>query len=95
MPTFTYTARSSNGELKTATIDAQSKEDVVAQLRRQPAGVRRAELPMRTRPLEKLANAIEPLHQTGRLGPAQEDGGPRQPLRRPADAGGGFRPGKN
>ncbi len=39
MPTFTYTARSSNGELKTATIDAQSKEDVVAQLRRQRLSV--------------------------------------------------------
>src|SRR5580704_9665198 len=35
MPTFTYTARAVNGELKTATIDAASREDVVAQLRRQ------------------------------------------------------------
>jgi type IV pilus assembly protein PilC len=35
MPAFTYTARSVNGELKTATIEAQSREDVVAQLRRQ------------------------------------------------------------
>jgi type IV pilus assembly protein PilC len=39
MPTFTYTARSSNGELKTATIEAQSKEDVVSQLRRQRLSV--------------------------------------------------------
>jgi type IV pilus assembly protein PilC len=35
MPSFTYTARAVNGELKTATIDASTKEDVVAQLRRQ------------------------------------------------------------
>jgi type IV pilus assembly protein PilC len=35
MPSFTYTARALNGELKTATIDAPTKEDVVAQLRRQ------------------------------------------------------------
>jgi type IV pilus assembly protein PilC len=35
MPAFTYTARTSNGELRTATIDAPSREDVVAQLRRQ------------------------------------------------------------
>jgi type IV pilus assembly protein PilC len=35
MPSFTYTARALNGELKTATIDASSREDVVAQLRRQ------------------------------------------------------------
>jgi len=39
MPTFTYTARSSSGELKTATIEAQSKEDVVSQLRRQRLSV--------------------------------------------------------
>jgi type IV pilus assembly protein PilC len=35
MPMFTYTARAVNGELKTATIDAATREDVVAQLRRQ------------------------------------------------------------
>jgi type IV pilus assembly protein PilC len=35
MPSFTYTARALNGELKTATIDAATKDDVVAQLRRQ------------------------------------------------------------
>jgi len=35
MPSFTYTARAATGELKTATIDASTKEDVVAQLRRQ------------------------------------------------------------
>jgi type IV pilus assembly protein PilC len=35
MPTFSYTARSSSGELKTATIDAPSRDDAVSQLRRQ------------------------------------------------------------
>ena len=34
MPTFTYTARDAKGELKTATIDAANREDVVQQLRR-------------------------------------------------------------
>jgi type IV pilus assembly protein PilC len=34
MPTFTYTARDARGDLKTATIDANTREDVVAQLRR-------------------------------------------------------------
>jgi len=35
MPSFAYTARSAAGELKSATIDAASKDDVIAQLRRQ------------------------------------------------------------
>src|ERR1700722_13723047 len=35
MPSYTYTARALNGELKTATIEASTREDVVAQLRRQ------------------------------------------------------------
>jgi type IV pilus assembly protein PilC len=35
MPTYAYTARSLGGELKSATIDAASRDDVVAQLRRQ------------------------------------------------------------
>ena len=39
MPTFTYTARAVNGELKTSTIDAPSREEVVAQLRRQRMSV--------------------------------------------------------
>jgi type IV pilus assembly protein PilC len=39
MPNFTYTARSQNGDLKTATIEAASKEEVVAQLRRQRLSV--------------------------------------------------------
>jgi type IV pilus assembly protein PilC len=35
MACFSYTARALNGELKTATIDAATREDAVAQLRRQ------------------------------------------------------------
>jgi type IV pilus assembly protein PilC len=34
MPTYTYTARDAKGELKTATIDATNRDDVVQQLRR-------------------------------------------------------------
>jgi type IV pilus assembly protein PilC len=35
MPTFTYTARTASGDLKSATIDATSRDDAVNQLRRQ------------------------------------------------------------
>jgi type IV pilus assembly protein PilC len=35
MPTFAYTARTLNGELKTSTMDAASRDEVVTQLRRQ------------------------------------------------------------
>jgi type IV pilus assembly protein PilC len=35
MPAFTYTARALNGELKTATLEAATRDDVIAQLRRQ------------------------------------------------------------
>ena len=35
MPRFTYSARTSNGELKSASIEAPSRDDAVAQLRRQ------------------------------------------------------------
>jgi type IV pilus assembly protein PilC len=35
MPSFSYTARALNGELKSATMDAPSRDDVVVQLRRQ------------------------------------------------------------
>jgi type IV pilus assembly protein PilC len=34
MPTFTYTARDAKGDLKTATVEAANREDVVQQLRR-------------------------------------------------------------
>ena len=39
MATFTYTARSFAGEMRTATIDASSRDDVIAQLRRQRLNV--------------------------------------------------------
>ncbi len=39
MATFTYTARTASGELKTASIEAANREDVVAQLRRQRLSV--------------------------------------------------------
>src|ERR1043166_6868285 len=34
MPTFTYTARAINGELKSATIEAKSRDDVLAELKK-------------------------------------------------------------
>lgn len=39
MPIFTYTARSFSGDLKTATLEAPSRDDVIAQLRRQRLSV--------------------------------------------------------
>jgi type IV pilus assembly protein PilC len=39
MASFTYTARSFSGDLRTATLEASSREDVVAQLRRQRLSV--------------------------------------------------------
>jgi type IV pilus assembly protein PilC len=39
MPTFTYTARALSGELKTASIEAPTREEVVSQLRRQRLSV--------------------------------------------------------
>jgi len=39
MPTFTYTARTLNGELKQATLDAATKDDVLAQLKKQRLNV--------------------------------------------------------
>src|SRR3982750_4307086 len=39
MPSFTYTARALNGDLRTATIDAPNRDEVVAQLRRQRLNV--------------------------------------------------------
>ena len=35
MPSFTYTARALNGDLRQATIDAPNRDEVVAQLKRQ------------------------------------------------------------
>ena len=39
MPTFTYTARAVNGDLKQATIEAANRDDVIAQLRKQRLNV--------------------------------------------------------
>ncbi|MBA2687628.1 MAG: type II secretion system F family protein [Gemmatimonadaceae bacterium] len=39
MPTFTYTARSFSGDLRTATVDAPSRDEVIAQLKRQRLSV--------------------------------------------------------
>ena len=39
MATFTYTARAFNGDLRTATIDASSRDEVIAQLRKQRLSV--------------------------------------------------------
>src|SRR5688500_19304448 len=39
MPTFTYTARALNGEMKSSTMDAATRDDVVAALRKQRLNV--------------------------------------------------------
>jgi type IV pilus assembly protein PilC len=39
MPSFTYTARALNGDLRTATIDAPNRDEVMAQLKRQRLNV--------------------------------------------------------
>ena len=39
MATFTYTARAFNGDLRTATIDASSRDEVISQLRKQRLSV--------------------------------------------------------
>src|SRR6202140_1102783 len=39
MATFTYTARAFNGDLRTATINASSRDDVIAQLKKQRLSV--------------------------------------------------------
>jgi type IV pilus assembly protein PilC len=43
MPSFTYTARDARGAIKSATLEAASREDVVAQLRRQRMNVIKVE----------------------------------------------------
>jgi type IV pilus assembly protein PilC len=79
MSTFTYTARSFSGDLKTATLEASSRDDVVAQLRRQRLSVvkideatqkkpRRGHIKMRdivifTRQFSTMINAGLPLVQ--------------------------------
>jgi type IV pilus assembly protein PilC len=79
MATFTYTARSFAGEMRTATLDAPSRDDVIAQLRRQrlnvvkideatPKKPRRGHIKMRdivilTRQFSTMINAGLPLVQ--------------------------------
>jgi type IV pilus assembly protein PilC len=79
MATFTYTARSFAGEMRTATLEAQSRDDVIAQLRRQrlnvvkideatPKKPRRGRIKMRdivilTRQFSTMINAGLPLVQ--------------------------------
>ena len=79
MATFTYTARSFAGEMRTATLEAQSRDDVIAQLRRQrlnvvkideatPKKPRRGHIKMRdivilTRQFSTMINAGLPLVQ--------------------------------
>jgi len=79
MATFTYTARSFAGEMRTATLEAASRDDVIAQLRRQrlnvvkidettPKKPRRGHIKMRdivilTRQFSTMINAGLPLVQ--------------------------------
>ena len=79
MATFTYTARSFAGEMRTATLEAPSRDDVIAQLRRQrlnvvkideatPKKPRRGHIKMRdivilTRQFSTMINAGLPLVQ--------------------------------
>ena len=79
MATYTYTARSFSGDLKSATLDAPSRDDVIAQLRRQKLSVvkideaapkkqRRGHIKMRdvvifTRQFSTMINAGLPLVQ--------------------------------
>ncbi|MHB1299136.1 MAG: type II secretion system F family protein, partial [Gemmatimonadaceae bacterium] len=50
MPTFAYTARAVNGDLRSATLDAPSREEAVAQLRRQRLSVVKIEQEARRKP---------------------------------------------
>jgi len=79
MASFTYTARSFSGDLRTATLEASSRDDVIAQLRRQRLSVvkideasakkpRRGHIKMRdvvifTRQFSTMINAGLPLVQ--------------------------------
>lgn len=78
MPTFAYTARTLGGELKTATMDATSRDEVVAQLKRQrliivkvdqeqakkrPGKVKTRDIVIFTRQFSTMINAGLPLVQ--------------------------------
>ncbi|HSA55767.1 MAG TPA: type II secretion system F family protein [Gemmatimonadaceae bacterium] len=54
MPAFTYTARTATGELRSATIEAPSREDVVAQLRRQRMSI--VKVDENTKPKKKMGS---------------------------------------
>ncbi|MBM3884558.1 MAG: type II secretion system F family protein [Gemmatimonadetes bacterium] len=54
MPIFTYTARTVQGEIRSATLEAASRDEVVAQLRRQKLTVIKVEQP----PKVKLSGSI-------------------------------------
>lgn len=53
MPAFVYTARTAAGELKSATIEAATKDDVVAQLKRMRMNVVKVEEQAKTKPKTK------------------------------------------
>jgi type IV pilus assembly protein PilC len=78
MPTFAYTARTLGGELKSATMDAASRDDVVAQLKRQrliivkvdqdqakkrPGRIKTRDIVIFTRQFSTMINAGLPLVQ--------------------------------
>ena len=78
MPTFAYTARTLGGELKTATMEAASRDDVVAQLKRQrliivkvdqekakkrPGRIKTRDIVIFTRQFSTMINAGLPLVQ--------------------------------
>ena len=58
MPSFVYTARTAQGELKSATLDAASKDDVVAQLKRMRMTVVKVEDAAKTKPKTKGSIAM-------------------------------------
>ena len=58
MPSFTYTARDARGDLKSATIEAHNREDVVAQLRRMRMNVVKIEDAGKA-PKKKLGGSIK------------------------------------
>jgi type IV pilus assembly protein PilC len=78
MPTFAYTARTASGELRTATMEAASRDEVVAQLRRQrmivvkvdqerakrsPGRIKTRDIVIFTRQFSTMINAGLPLVQ--------------------------------
>jgi type IV pilus assembly protein PilC len=58
MPAFSYTARTANGDLKSATMEAASKEDVVAQLKRLRMNVVKVEEQSKSAPKTKGSIAM-------------------------------------